>query len=954
MKLSQIIETGALDVEALGPEASNIEIAGLTADSREVRPGYLFAALPGVKVDGVRFVAGAVKAGAVAVLVSADAELPELEGEVAVLRSANPRRDLALMAARFFGKQPQTAVAVTGTSGKTSVVEFTRQILAANGLQAASVGTIGVVKPDGGRYGSLTTPDPVSLHRLLAELADEGVTHVAFEASSHGLDQHRLDGVRLTAGAFTNLGRDHLDYHPDVASYLAAKMRLFKQLLQPGQTAVINTDGATSGEVADVARGRGLKVFEVGRGGDQLKLVSVRREGFAQVLTVEADGGSHEVRLPLIGDYQVENALVAAGLAIAAGVPSKGAISALETLKGVPGRLEIVGEVNGGLVVVDYAHKPEALTAALQGVRPFVTGKLICVFGCGGDRDKGKREIMGGIAAKDADVAVVTDDNPRSEKPASIRAEIMRGCPDAREIGDRRKAIEWAVGQAGEGDVVLIAGKGHETGQIVGDTVLPFSDHEVARGAIAGASGQGEVLWAWDELVAAAQGEPDGEPQGGINGISIDSRSVGAGDLFVALKDKRDGHEFVSAAFNSGAAAALVCRDYQRRPGDGALLRVEDTLKGLERIGMAARARLAPDAKVIAVTGSAGKTTTKEMLKAGLSRLGPTHAADKSFNNHWGVPLTLSRMPRGSKFGVFEIGMNHAGEIAPLAKMVRPDVALVMNVLEAHLGHFASTKEIAEEKAQIFTGLVDGGTAIYNADSAHADILSQGAEASGGAIATFGVGPECDARAAVEKGLDASVAFKDGVRVQSRLPVPGHHIAMNAAGALLAVRAAGGDVERAAKGFEDLGAPEGRGARYVFNIPGGQFLLIDESYNANPGSMSAAIQTAREAVQDDFKRLVLVLGDMLELGEHSIRLHLGLKADIDRSPEVEVFTAGDHMAVLFDALGPQQQGGKGRVPSDIESDLIAAIRPGDVVMIKGSNGAKTWQLAEALRRQFAD
>ena len=381
--------------------------------------------------------------------------------------------------------QPPVAVAVTGTSGKTSVVEFTRQIFAASGKAAASVGTIGIVKPDGGRYGSLTTPDPVSLHRTLADLHRDGVTHLAFEASSHGLDQHRLDGVALTAAAFTNLGRDHLDYHPDAEAYFQAKLRLFTELLKPDQTAVINADGAVANRVAEAARARGLNVFTTGKNGRDIRLLNAERVGFTQRLTIEAAGETFDVPLPLIGDYQVENALVAAGLAIAAGIEPRAAISALATLKGVPGRLEIVGETNGGLVVVDYAHKPEALEAALSGVRPFVTGKLICVFGCGGDRDRGKRPIMGRIAAEKADIIVVTDDNPRSEDPAAIRAEILADCPGAREIGDRRAAIDWAVAEARTGDVVLIAGKGHETGQIVGDTVLPFSDHDVARAAIA-------------------------------------------------------------------------------------------------------------------------------------------------------------------------------------------------------------------------------------------------------------------------------------------------------------------------------------------------------------------------------------------------------------------------------------------------------------------------------------
>ena len=462
-----------------------IEIASLTADSRKAGPGTLFAALSGTHADGARFIGDAVSKGAVAVLAATDAALP-LGLAVPVLRTQEPRRALALMASRFYGRQPATVVAVTGTSGKTSVAEFTRQIFAACGRAAASVGTIGVVKPSGAVYGSLTTPDPVSLHASLASLVDEGVTHLAMEASSHGLDQYRLDGVRLTAGAFTNLGRDHMDYHPTVDSYLAAKLRLFNELLKPGQPIVVNTDGARSDDVIAAARNRGLHVLTVGSRGEAIRLAGVVCDGFKQRLTLATPAGTRDVLLPLVGAYQVENALVAAGLAIAAGIPPSEAVVALGHLKGVPGRLDIVGEARGGLAVVDYAHKPEALAAALDACRPFVTGRLICVFGCGGDRDRGKRPIMGRIAVEKSDIAIVTDDNPRTEVPATIRAEILAGAAVpgriAREIGDRAEAIRTAVAMMGEGDVVLVAGKGHETGQIIGHTTIPFSDHdEIAR-----------------------------------------------------------------------------------------------------------------------------------------------------------------------------------------------------------------------------------------------------------------------------------------------------------------------------------------------------------------------------------------------------------------------------------------------------------------------------------------
>jgi UDP-N-acetylmuramoyl-L-alanyl-D-glutamate--2,6-diaminopimelate ligase len=478
----------------LGPEiavptsAGDIVVSGITADSRKVGPGILFAAIPGTRVDGAAFAGEAISRGAAAVLAGTAADLPELG--VPVLRAADPRRALALMAARLYRRQPEIALAVTGTSGKTSVADFTRQLLAARGLQAASLGTLGVIKPTGAIYGALTTPDPVALAATLAELAEDGITHLAFEASSHGLDQRRLDGVRLAAAAFTNLGRDHLDYHAGIEDYLSAKLRLFDTLLEPGKPAVVNTDGARAADVVAVVRQRGQRLISVGRTGATLRLSGHRLDGFAQILELVTEGRTAAIRLPLIGSYQVENALTAAGLAIAAGVKPTDAIAALEGLKGVPGRLEVVGEAKGGLGVVDYAHKPEALAAALDGVRPFASGRVITVFGCGGDRDKGKRPIMGGIAASGSDVVIVTDDNPRSESAAAIREEILAGIePGAgtvrvEEIGDRRAAIRAAVRAMRDGDVVLVAGKGHETGQIVGDTILPFSDRDELAAAL--------------------------------------------------------------------------------------------------------------------------------------------------------------------------------------------------------------------------------------------------------------------------------------------------------------------------------------------------------------------------------------------------------------------------------------------------------------------------------------
>jgi UDP-N-acetylmuramoyl-L-alanyl-D-glutamate--2,6-diaminopimelate ligase len=483
MNLSKLVgpETGALTEAPSG--CDRIAIAGLTADSREVRPGWLFAALRGSRADGSRFIADAVARGAVAVLAAEGTQL-EVAAGVPLLVSAEPRRTLALMAARFYAVQPDTVVAVTGTSGKSSVADFARQIFAALGHKAASLGTIGLITPGESRYGSLTSPDPVTLHKTLAELARDGITHLALEASSHGLDQHRLDGLVLRAAAFTNLGHDHLDYHPSVAAYLAAKLRLFSELLPPDGVAVVNADSEHVSEVIAVARRAGRSVMTVGTAGETLWLEGLQPERFAQRLRVRHPGGAADVRLPLLGAYQAGNALLAAGLAIATGAPAARVLPALGSLHGVAGRLEVMGMVRGGLVVIDYAHKPDALAAALGALRPFAPGRLICVFGCGGDRDKAKRPTMGQIAARLADTVIVTDDNPRSEDAREIRAQILAGAPSAREIGDRAEAILAGSRLLGAGDLLLIAGKGHETGQIVGDKVIPFSDHEVVRGLL--------------------------------------------------------------------------------------------------------------------------------------------------------------------------------------------------------------------------------------------------------------------------------------------------------------------------------------------------------------------------------------------------------------------------------------------------------------------------------------
>jgi UDP-N-acetylmuramoyl-L-alanyl-D-glutamate--2,6-diaminopimelate ligase len=475
--------------ELMGPEAhlpapwDAVPILGLTADSRAVKPGFLFAALPGTRTDGSRFIADALARGAAAILVPQGGAPERVTGPI--LEDPDPRRRLALIAARFFELQPKTVVAVTGTNGKTSVASFVRQLWEAQGISSASLGTIGVVSPQGTWKLNHTTPDPIELQSILAELARDGVTHLALEASSHGLEQRRLDGVRLAAAAFTNISRDHLDYHASVEDYFEQKLRLFRELVPIGAPAIVDIDSKGGRSVAEIAKSRGLKLITVGEAGETLRLVSAEHDGFAQRLRILHDGKIYEEKLPLVGDFQAANALVAAGLVIATGGDPARVIPALANLRGAKGRLDLTGTTKTGApIFIDYAHTPDALAKALAALRPYVRARLVVVFGCGGDRDQGKRPEMGAVARANADSVIVTDDNPRNEQPADIRRDILAAAPNALEIADRSTAIKQAISGLRAGDVLLIAGKGHETGQIVGDKIIPFSDHDAVASAL--------------------------------------------------------------------------------------------------------------------------------------------------------------------------------------------------------------------------------------------------------------------------------------------------------------------------------------------------------------------------------------------------------------------------------------------------------------------------------------
>jgi len=474
--------TDLLLTELHQPGFDAIEITGLTLDSRKVEPGFVFAALPGVHVHGRAFAEKAEAAGAVAMI--SDGPIDGIS--VPVIVSDDPAALLASMAKRFYPGQPGHVVAVTGTNGKSSTVDFLRQIWEAAGLEGASLGTLGVARKGETITTGYTTPDSVALHRALHALAGEGVTHLAMEASSHGLKQRRMEAVDLAIGAFTNLTQDHLDYHPDFDDYFASKARLFTERLPDGAPAIINVDSPWGEQMATAARARGLDVVTVGWRGSDMQICEVVPRPASQDITIRWRGEERQIEVPFVGEFQVLNAVGAAAIALTEGLAADAVFASLANLEGVPGRLEKVGETAAQApVLVDYAHTPDGLDKLLRAARPHTRGRVIVIFGCGGDRDPTKRRPMGEIAAQEADIVIVTDDNPRSEDPDLIRAAILEGCPGATEIADREAAIRHGVSLLQDGDCLLVAGKGHETGQTVAGVVHPFDDREVSRRALA-------------------------------------------------------------------------------------------------------------------------------------------------------------------------------------------------------------------------------------------------------------------------------------------------------------------------------------------------------------------------------------------------------------------------------------------------------------------------------------
>lgn len=942
MFLNQLLTASGLSVFS-----EDIEITGITADSRKVEKGFLFAALPGVKTNGVDFLQEAYEKGAVAAIFPKTAMVPDVP--LIGIFVDNVRLTFAKMAAAFYAPQPNTVVAVTGTNGKTSTANFTRQLWEKADKKSACIGTLGVVTENGINYGSLTTPDSVTLHKELHTLFENGYQHTAIEASSHGLDQHRIDGIKLAAAAFTNITRDHLDYHKTMENYLDAKLKLFDRPLSCGKV-VLNADIPEYSEIKNYCEKRGLTVLDYGTNAAAIKLIEAAHESDGQHLELEVFNQKYSIHLPLAGTFQAMNALCSLGLALATMETNENAadyVNALSELKGAPGRLEYVGKrKNGAAVYVDYAHTPDALETILKALRPHTKNRLHVVFGCGGDRDPGKRPQMGDICNRLADVVYVTDDNPRSEDPTQIRAAILPACPKGIDIGNRSLAIRTAVAGLEEGDILVLAGKGHETGQLIKGVMHPFDDREEAAKAIKEADAP---LWTAEEIARATSGKILNDFD--VSGLSIDTRTIKKGDLFIALKgESLDGHDHAAEALKKGAAGVLVSRLPEGVPEHQAVI-VEDTMKALEAMAKAARHR--GTAKVIGITGSSGKTSTKEMLRTALISVGKTHTTLGNLNNNIGMPLTLARMPKNTDFAVIEMGMNHSGEMTELTLLAEPDIVMITMIGTAHCEFFKTRTDTALAKAEIFKGMPENGIVFLNAEDEQFGLLKKEAQKCGLTdIRSFGTKAEDDIVLLHVSETENETQVSAKINEQSHtyaLKLSGRHQVQNSLGVVGILSVLNIDISTALQALGQLQPVKGRGERFKIPLEEGSFVLIDDAYNANPESMQAGIRVLGSLTPDNAGRRIAVIGDMLELGEKSRELHESLAAYLIENKIDKVYTVGLNSGALFDILPVEMQGLKKTVSDELAAVIKNEIKSGDIVLVKGSFGSKMAKIVETLK-----
>ena len=911
-------------IKNLPKEKKKIKVKGLATNSKKVKKGYIFFAIKGNRLNGEKFINEATKKGASVIICSKNCKYKNKS--ILVLKTSNIRYLLSEISSKYYKLKPKNIIAVTGTNGKTSVVDLFYQILTLNKIPVASIGTLGIKFKGKLIKSDLTSPDTILLHESLENIKKKKIDNVILEASSHGLHQKRIDHLDLKVGIFTNFSQDHLDYHKTMKSYFNAKMHLFKNIIHPKKSIIIDKSIKEFSNIKRISKARSLRLIDIDR--TLIKLDKLVGHKF--------------------NDFQIKNLSFAVEAAKQCNLKENKILRIIKKIKDIDGRLELIKTFSNNIkAFVDFAHTPDALLKSINALKNFYNSDLSLVFGCGGDRDFKKRPLMAKIASEHCKNIYVTDDNPRNEKPEKIRREIIKNINNRNcfNIANRAKAIKTAIKNAEPNELILVAGKGHENQQIYKNKIIQISDKKIIKNFKINKkkiSNQDlnfkqnkEIIKKMKKMVVKD-----------FDGLSIDTRTLKKNNIFLTMKGKhKDGAKFISRALKKGARYIVSSKNIKKHKNK--IIKVDNEITFLNQFASQKRAK--SKAKIIAITGSAGKTSLKNLIKDQLDSFGKTSCSPKSFNNYLGVPLSLSELNASHQFGIFEVGMSKAGEIHSLSNLIKPHIGIITNIGEAHIENFKNLNGIAKAKGEIINNIKKDGILILNRDDKYFDYLKKRAELKNLRVFSFGINKKSDVhpvsinRTKKEKLLTLKI---NGQNFKLKIRDQNIH---NVLATLTLLKVLNLDFYKTAYRFANLQPSEGRGKIYNVKRYKKNFKLIDESYNANPLSVKNAIENFDSIKKEKFKKYLL-LGDMLELGDKSESLHKSLSKVINNSDIDKVYIKGINTLTTYKNLSKKKRGNIFQQEEDMDFTLNNIIANNDYLMIKGSNATGLNNLSKKIIR----
>ena len=932
-------------------EFKNIFFSGISFDSSKVKKKNIFFAIKGKKFDGNNFINKAIKKGAT--IIVTEKKNFKKRDNIVFLYTSNVRKLLATVSFKILNKKPKKLVAVTGTNGKSSIADFYFQILNLNSKNVASIGTIGIRFKGKKKTLTNTTLDPIQLSSIIKNLIKKKVEYVIMEASSHGLKQNRLDGLIFDVGIFTNLSHDHLDYHKDMNEYLNAKLYLFKNLIKKRGDIITDANIHQKKKIKRISFKKKINLSLIFSKHKGIELVSHKFLKEKQILKLIFNNRKYEIVLDLIGKIQIKNILMAILAAHKSGIEFRKIVNIIHKIKPVEGRLQKIGIIkNNSKVILDYAHTPAALELALFNIKEqFPKRKITLVFGCGGERDFKKRAVMGKIADKYSDKIYLTDDNPRNESPFKIRNDIKKGIKKIKikELPDRKKAIHEAIMSLNTGEILLVAGKGHEKNQDYGKKKLFFSDQQVILGSI-----KIKNKFLSNNLKINIIREESNTQVSNkliIKNISINSKSIKKNDVFFAIKGKRlNGNKYVSEAFKKRSSLAIVNhvnKDYSASKQ----IKVKNSLNFLSKCSSIFRDNI--NAKIISITGSCGKTTLKEMIGLTLKKISRTTYSPKSFNNKYGVPLSLFNLKQNDNFGVFEVGMDKRGEINNLTKIIKPDLGIITNISYAHSKNFKNIKEIANAKAEIMNNIKNDGTIVLNMDDKFYNYHKNLALKKKLNVVSFGIQAKSSTKLIrikkIKKKYELLIRVNKSYFTFNSSNYNKSHLynilaTLSSINLFIDIKKLNKDV------FLNLKTPNGRGDISKIKLNDKEIFLVDETYNSNPLSLKTAIENYDKIIAQS-SRKYLVLGDMLELGKHSLKQHKLISKTINKTKIDRVFVIGRYIQETFKGLRLNKKGKILNNKLDIIDLIKKDLNNNDYLMIKGSNSTGLKNITNNLKQR---